>query len=146
MCMSDPTLDATKDRNGVVTLKKSHATGSYGIITSRFAANGDPINIDDIVHDNVNATALVVLISGGDGDAQLANTTMPNTAPVTSSGNFLVRSAKLFAAQGYRVITVERPFDQETTAFAAQYDAYRWRTLLIYLQLLMQRTQIICLL
>ncbi len=37
----------------------------------------------------------------------------------------MVRSVKLFAAQGYRVIIVDRPFDQETTAFTALYDACR---------------------
>ncbi|MFV2061279.1 MAG: hypothetical protein ACC653_11400 [Gammaproteobacteria bacterium] len=129
-CIENPTLDATKNA-GVVKLKKSHSTGIYGRLTSRNLSDGTPIEIDYMVHTNTgNEKALVVLIPGGNGDARLPDTTTIGMAPADSSGNFLIRSAKLFAAQGYRVISVDRPFDQAEAPGATKipgtvYDAYR---------------------
>jgi hypothetical protein len=54
--------------------------------------------------------ALVFLISGGKMNSYIIGSEI--TGEVTVAGNnFLVRSAHLFAAQGYRVITMDRPSD-----------------------------------
>jgi hypothetical protein len=125
-CIENPMLDATKDINGVVTIKKSHTTGIYGKLTSRNLSDGSTIDIDYMVHTNVaSEKALIILIAGGNGAAKLDNATVIGTAPANSSGNFLIRSAKLFAAQGYRVVSVDRPIDPNLTKIGAAYDTYR---------------------
>ena len=91
----------------------------------------NPISIDYMVHPSVGtAKALLVLIAGGALDAGITGAnTVPPSAPTTAGGNFVVRSAHLFAAQGYKVLTVDRPsdFDDYLNGSTAGYlyDTYR---------------------
>lgn len=63
-----------------------------------------------------NVKAIAVLLAGGDGEADLVpdpciNDISPcDPVPVThSGGNFLVRSAQLFAERGFRALTIDQP-------------------------------------
>lgn len=59
--------------------------------------------------ENSNNKAMIVLIAGGQLNAGI---TGPEGGTATSSsGNFLVRSAHLFAERGYKVVTIDRPSD-----------------------------------
>lgn len=73
--------------------------------------SGSPL-LDYMVHEPIGTSKdiLLVLIAGGQLDAAI--TGAGDSAPVTTAGiNFLVRSAHLFAKQGYRVLTIDRPSD-----------------------------------
>jgi hypothetical protein len=108
---------------------KDHGSAIYHIIPStRKNTTGTNIAIDYMVHQATGtARALLVLIAGGQLNAQIAGT---DGLPVTNaSGNFLVRSAHLFAQQGYKVITLDRPNDfiSDTggSSSGSAYDGYR---------------------
>ena len=90
----------------------------------------NPLTMDYMVHESVStAKALIVLIAGGQLTAGITGTGNTLTG---AGGNFLVRSAHLFAAQGYRVVTIDRPSDALdytgglTNGWA--YDSYRIST------------------
>jgi hypothetical protein len=73
-------------------------------------ASGPGITMDYMVHEPpAAAEALLVLIAGGQLNASIQGT--DGNVPTFAGGNFLVRSAHLFAAQGYRVLTIDRPND-----------------------------------
>jgi len=67
--------------------------------------------------------ALVVLFAGGKGAAGVVGS---NSTNVTKriGGNFLVRSANMFADAGYLTLTLDRPSD-ETTDISSEFDTYR---------------------
>jgi hypothetical protein len=127
-CVSDPNIDSTNIA-GTVTRIKSHLNGNpvYNMVNTRQFGDGIVISTDYMVHPSSNgpAKAIIVLLAGGSGDAKLTGTI--GLAPLTSSGNFLVRSAHLFAAQSYDVITMDQPSD-ENPAFGVAYDPYRAST------------------
>lgn len=99
-------------------------------LTRESMTTGNPLAMDYMVHESVGtAKALIVLIAGGQLTAGITGT---GTTLTGAGGNFLVRSAHLFAAQGYRVVTVDRPSDALdytgglTNGWA--YDSYRIST------------------
>lgn len=108
---------------------KDHGSPIYHYISSvRKNAAGVNIAIDYMVHPAIEpAKALLVLIAGGQLNTQIEGT--EGLAVTKASGNFLVRSAHLFARQGYKVITIDRPNDFITDTGGSSsgfaYDGYR---------------------
>ena len=92
---------------------------------SRDNLSGSPTNIDYMLHEPPGIpAALLVLIAGGQLDAGIEGT--QGSTPSNANGNFLVRSAHLFAAQGYRVVTIDRPSDyQDFLNTDPTFDNYR---------------------
>jgi|GEM_PF-2946939 len=107
----------------------SESFGTYYLETlSRETLGGGVITMDYMVHEPPAApSALLVLIGGG----QLATgiVGVDGMTPTSAGANFLVRSAHLFAAQGYRVLTIDRPSDYlDYTGggvAGSDYDGYR---------------------
>jgi pimeloyl-ACP methyl ester carboxylesterase len=60
-----------------------------------------------------DARAAVILFAGGNGGLQIAD----DGALGWGSGNFLVRSRELFAAQGLAVVVVDAPSDRQSPPF-----------------------------
>lgn len=93
----------------------SENVGLYGLATltrETLAATGPTITMDYMVHEPpAIPAALLVLISGGQLNSVIEGGSGIGFAPTNAGGNFLVRSAHLFAAQGYRVLTIDRPDD-----------------------------------
>lgn len=111
------------------TADDSQATANptvFNLIDS--AANGSPTyhtfsgprqslsagipTLDYMVHEPVGTpkNTLLVLIAGGQLNAGITGTG-DGSSVLTAGSNFLVRSAHLFAMQGYRVLTIDRPLD-----------------------------------
>lgn len=88
---------------------------------------GPAIFMDYMVHQPLTTPkALLVLIAGGALDAGIESTDRIGSQPTSANGNFLVRSAHLFAARGYRVVTIDRPSDfQDFLNVDGTYDSYR---------------------
>ena len=63
-----------------------------------------------------NAKATVILFAGGDGGIQIA----PDGS-IRRSGNFLVRSRELFAAQGLAVAAIDAPSDRQDPPFLSNF-------------------------
>ena len=59
-----------------------------------------------------NARASVILFSGGDGGIQISA-----DGAIRRSGNFLVRSRELFAAQGLAVAVIDAPSDRQSSPY-----------------------------
>ena len=125
------TLDDSQILNNFVTRINSAFIGTptYNLISSvRKKADNSDVSIDYMVHAAGMPKAVLVLIAGGQLNAGITGDI--NTGQVTAAGgNFLVRSAHLFAAQGYTVITIDQPDDffddtQGSTSGSA-YDGYR---------------------
>lgn len=60
-----------------------------------------------------NATRAVILFSGGEGILQIS----PNGEVNKGSGNFLVRSRRLFAERGLAVAVIDAPSDRQSPPF-----------------------------
>jgi len=132
------TLDDSQDdgMNGFSLRIKSENNGFpiYYIMDTRQRSDGSVVSIDYMVHLPPGAPApgpskaILVLISGGNMDGAITGT--GDISPVTNAGgNFLIRSAHLFARQGYTVITVDRPSDYDDDLMGStankDYDKYR---------------------
>lgn len=128
-CTNTP--DDSQLLNNVVSRIDSAFSGAptYKFIPSvRKKTNNSDVSIDYMVHPAAMPKAVLVLIAGGQMTAGITGDI--NTGQVTATGgNFLVRSAHLFAAKGYTVITIDQPDDflddtlGSTSGFA--YDGYR---------------------
>ncbi len=99
-------------------------------LTRETLGTGPTITMDYMVHEPTGTpTALVVLIAGGQLNAMIEGGNGIGVAPTNAGGNFLVRSAHLFAAQGYRVLTIDRPADHRDytggLSAGSAYDGYR---------------------
>ena len=110
----------------------SEDSGLYYLqtLTRQTLGSGPVITMDYMVHEPPGIpAALVVLIAGGQLNAGIQVGTGIGSPPSFAGANFLVRSAHLFAAQGYRVLTIDRPSDfsdyigSSTSGYA--YDGYR---------------------
>lgn len=108
----------------------AYLCATYGVTTTRSDANGAAITMDYFVSAPAGgkaAKATVVLIAGSGFDTRITGTV--DGGPATgSSGNFLVRSAQLFANAGYQVVTLDRPADAALGPYAdelANVDRYR---------------------
>ncbi|MGD8569879.1 MAG: hypothetical protein PVJ39_17465 [Gammaproteobacteria bacterium] len=92
------------------------------------------VTMDYMVHTPASGSpkALLILIAGGQLDAAIEGASGTGQQATNASGNFLVRSAHLFAAQGYKVVTIDRPSDYSlfmggSTSNSA-FDTYRTST------------------
>ena len=98
--------DSSFNGTNVVRIRSENkAPNTYEQISVR----GGNATLDYMVHTNANPKALLILIAGGQLNAGITGTV--GQQALTASGNYLVRSAHLFAAQGYKVITVNRASD-----------------------------------
>ena len=121
--------------NGVANVINSYSGSPvyYNIAAARHDSAGNPISIDYMVHPAAGtAKGIILLIAGGKLNSHISGS--GNGQPPTNIGsgaktNFLVRSAHLFAAQGFTVITMDRPSDHETDTEnlpeGYRYDGYR---------------------
>lgn len=120
-CGHDPRLDS-----GATTVISSwnHGGASYGQVVSRWDSGGRPVVVRYMYHPaRGQARALLVLFAGGDGTTGIRT---DNARHLVGSGrNFLVRSAHLFARQGYDVVTIARPSDERPDFHGARFDTYR---------------------
>lgn len=92
------------------------------VTLNRTDMSSSPVTMDYMVHTAVGtAKGLVVLIAGGDLDAKISDDNNDGL-PDFASGNFLVRSAHLFADQGYQVVTIDRPSDYVDYSVVSGYD------------------------
>lgn len=112
----------SQDANNII---QSAPCGLFGVVNSRQTNNGTgttlDIAVDYMVHLPSGAPkAVVMLFSGGSGNAGIVGD--DTTHVVSQSGsNFLVRSAQLFAEEGYLTVTIDRP----VPAPSDTYDMYR---------------------
>lgn len=108
-----PTADDSQPGLFIKGRIRSHQNGTqvyHKIDAVRYDSLYNPISIDYMVHFPASsAKALLVLIPGGGGDALLEG--IDGNPATKSGGNFLIRSAHLYAAQGYKVVSVNRPSD-----------------------------------
>lgn len=122
--------DSTMNLDGTGNLINSAPFGIYRIATmARRTSTNSRITQDYMLHEPpVVAKAFLVLIAGGQMNAGITGSN--NTTPATAGGNFLVRSAHLFAENGFRVMTIDRPSDYAdylggNTVNGYAYDGYR---------------------
>lgn len=97
---------------------------SYEEITVRTG-----VTMDYMVHTHPNPKALLILIAGSQLNAAIEGANGTGQQATGAGGNFLVRSAHLFAAQGYKVISIDRPSDYLNytggSTSGGAYDGYR---------------------
>jgi hypothetical protein len=113
----------SQDANNIIN---SAPCGLYGIVNTR-QENGVGNTLDVSVQYMVHAPmgvpkAIVMLFAGGAGATGITPDGMGGVAQV--GNNFLVRSAQLFAEDGFLTITIDRP--STTVEFSnAAFDQYR---------------------
>ena len=114
-----------------LTIIASAPCAIYGEVMTRIAPDGAPIVIKYMRHSPAGTPkALVVLFAGGDLSTGIEGTVIG--APPTDAGNnFLVRSAQLFAEEGYLVLTLHKPVRRpgggaETEEFAGNFAADKY--------------------
>jgi len=102
----------------------------YSISNTRVTDTGIPVTMDYFINWPSSETApkaVVVLIGGGDLNMSLSGDTSTGVADTSGGGNFVVRTAQLFADAGYITIAINKPSDQppagstDTNADADQY-------------------------
>jgi Bacterial Ig domain len=104
---------------------QSAPCGLYGVVNSRQTNNGTGTTLDITVEYMVHLPsgapkAIVMLFTGSSGNAGIVGD--DTTHVVSQSGsNFLVRSAQLFAEEGYLTVTIDRPEPVPSDT----YDQYR---------------------
>ena len=121
---SDPscTKDSTEDN-----IISPVACGKFGIVTSRYYdtyGNKENVTVQYMVNSPTSKPkALVVLFDGGNGDTGILGNA--STGKLLDAGsNFLVRSAQLFAEQGYLAVAIDWPSDHEGDSYL-EFDKYR---------------------
>lgn len=117
--------DNTQNIDGSTSFTKSHLIGSpiYKLITTRKLTDNSDVTLDYMVHEpSTTPKGVIVLIAGGNLRARIQDTNN-DAVPDNSSGNFVVRSAHRYQANGYRVITIDRPSDSVNIS-AAIFGAY----------------------
>ncbi len=100
--------------------------GLYGIVNTRQendSGNNLDVAVQYMVHLPIGAPrAIVMLFNGGNGNTGIVSDGVGGIAQV--GNNFLVRSAQLFAEDGFLTITIDRP--STTVGFSnAEFDQYR---------------------
>jgi hypothetical protein len=120
-CVNDSTqtLDAMGNQISV-TLISSAPCGVYGTANSRFERVGSvetQIVVPYMTHTPATKVkAIAVLLAGSDGETGItpdpcgsASTPCSPVPVLSTNNNFLVRSAQLFAENGFKAITIDRP-------------------------------------
>ena len=104
------------------------------VATGRQDDNGVDVTMPYVLHvpsnENAQIKGIAVLIPGGDMDAKFTGT--PGADPVASlseltgaSGNFLIRSAQMFADDGYLAVSISLPSDVPSQSSGSDNDPYR---------------------
>ena len=122
------TGDSVENSDASIDAIGSAGQGRYFVKTlPRTTAAAEPVTMDYMVHGEANDKGFMVLIPGGTMDAGISGV---DGQVVSSAGrNSLVRSAHLFAAQGFKVLTIDRPSDYaaytQGSSSGSSYDGYR---------------------
>ena len=107
------TTDSYTNSSGVWFIINSAPCGTYGEVYSRWLTNNNVaslVKMKYMVNEPTGtAKAIVLLFTGGSGDAGIVPGT--NGTVASTATNFLVRSAQLFADDGYRAVVVDSPED-----------------------------------
>jgi hypothetical protein len=97
------------------TLTRSNPCTFYTITDTRMTDTRTQVTMDYFINwpsSGSTPKALVVLIGGSDLNMNLTGNTTTGVADTTGGGNFLVRTAQLFAEAGYTTVAIDRPSDQ----------------------------------
>jgi hypothetical protein len=97
------------------TLTRSNPCTFYTITDTRVTDTRTQVTMDYFINwpsSGSTPKALVVLIGGSDLNMNLTGNTSTGVADTTGGGNFLVRTAQLFAEAGYATVAIDRPSDQ----------------------------------
>src|SRR6266702_3908648 len=115
--LSRCTSPSTVNADGTLNLRTiATPCGFYGEVATRTMEIGVPVTVKYIVMHPSNGSApkaAVYLIGGADLDMGITGDAATG-AIITSGGNFLVRTAQLFAQAGYLAIAMDRPSDRPT--------------------------------
>src|SRR6266568_4659632 len=115
--LSRCTSPSTVNADGTLNLRTiATPCGFYGEVATRTMETGVPVTVKYIVMHPSNGSApkaAVYLIGGADLDMGITGDAATG-AIITSGGNFLVRTAQLFAQAGYLAIAMDRPSDRPT--------------------------------
>jgi hypothetical protein len=122
------TRNSTVNSDGTLnTLTRSNRCTFYTITDTRVTDTGTQVTMDYFINWPSSGSApkaLVVLIGGKDLNMEFAGDTTTGVAnPTTGGGNFVVRTAQLFADAGYLTVAINRPSDLPDSIAAA--DSYR---------------------
>jgi len=99
----------------IAYLGRANPCAFYVVTTTRMTPGGTPVTMDfyNLWSSNTNAPkGVVVLIGGGNLDMAITGDPGTGVADNTSGGNFVVRTAQLFADAGYQAVAIDRPSDQ----------------------------------
>src|SRR5712691_740546 len=115
--LSRCTSPSTVNADGTLNLRTlASPCGFYGEVTTRTTESGAPVVVKYIAHRPSNGAApkaAVFLIGGANLDMNIGGDAATG-AITTSGGNFLVRTAQLFAQAGYLAVAMDRPSDRPT--------------------------------
>lgn len=121
------TMASTVNSNGTLALRTNAGSCAfYGEAVTRQTAAGAPVSVKYVVHrpsSGVSPKAAVILIAGGNLNANFTGGDPATGVVSTTGGNFVVRSAQLLAEAGYLTIVIDRPSDRPDVV--ADVDAYR---------------------
>jgi len=122
---SSSAQDSIFDGTNVVRIRSETVSpNTYQQITVRTG-----VTMDYMVHTSDNPKALLILIPGSQMNANIQGAA--GQQATNAGGNFLIRSAHLFAAQGYKVVSIDRPSDWESfidptgSTSGSAFDGYR---------------------
>lgn len=123
------TTTGTVNADGTInTRTKSNQCTFYSVGTTRVTNNGTGVTMDYFINWPSNASApkaVVVLIGGANLNMNFSGDTTLGVPDSSGGGNFLVRTAQLFAEAGYLTVAINRPSDLPTNATNADADQYR---------------------
>ncbi len=114
----------------IQTLVKANPCTFYSISNTRVTNTGAQVTMDYFINWPSSGTppkAVVVLIGGADLNMSFSGDTTTGVPLGSGGGNFVVRTAQMFADAGYLTIAINKPSDQppagttDTTAAAGQY-------------------------
>jgi hypothetical protein len=113
-CTRNGTL--ADDGSGMIGVRtKSNDCTFYSRRRTRVAPDGTLVTVDFFVNwpsdSSVAPKAVVVLIGGGDFNMSFSGDTVKGVPDETGGGNFVVRTAQLFANAGYITIALNKPSD-----------------------------------
>src|SRR5712691_4702880 len=115
--LSRCTSPSTVNADGTLNLRTlASPCGFYGEVATRTTETGVPVTVKYIAMHPSNGSApkaAVYLIGGAELDMGITGDAATG-AIITSGGNFLVRTAQLFAQAGYLAIAMDRPSDRPT--------------------------------
>lgn len=121
------TTASTVNANGTLGLRiNGGPCAFYGEAVTRVTSTGTSAIVRYVVHrpsSGVPPKAVVILIAGGNLNANFTGGDALTGAITTTGGNFLVRTAQLVAEAGYVAVVIDRPSDRE--GLPAAVDAYR---------------------